>query len=707
ITPNPGVTEVGAIKVGLAELDDANDNMVFQVTVYDDDGFGQPGALLGGSNQISPAAIGVPPSGSFSFAEYWIPFPAVTPTTATFHVGIEVFPGDLTDELVLIASSDATSQGQGNGLNHIWSEDFGYENLLVDYGLDVDLDLIPMLGGYAPLPLILGFTENLVCDSTFVTLFDEALYSTPVSWSFTFGDGTIINSTTDPITIDRVYTTPGPEIVTIAVVNACGRGDTTSWSIPYNFMSTPDAEFSASPLNPVCAGSPGVTFTANTPDYVDYTWDFGDGTVLTSSGSINNINHQYALPGTYYVELSVLSAGVNTVDTFYLENFEGGWPPGYARFNNDTWTPDPGVNPPFDGTDATAWLDLDIDGSGDLEAVSTSWNLLPGQLADDWMCTSNIGVLPANQRLYWDAEALDPLYPDGYEVRISTTGQLPANAANYSTVLFSIAAENTFNTTHSVDLSAYAGQTINIAFVNNSDYMFLLAIDNIRIGTAAPGCANSTLYTDYVEIIDCTTIPPVVQLSADVTSGCEPLTVTFTDVTVAGDPATSWLWNFGDASYSTLQNPPPHLYSTAGNYFVIFEACNAGGCTQDTITIIVGTPATISLVTANDPTCAGNDGNITITATGGTGTLQYSIDNGVTFQASNFFGGLTDGSFDIVVEDALGCQTISSTTLNPALIPSITNVVSNDPSCFSGTDGNITITASGGTGSLQYSIDNG
>ncbi|MDX2359167.1 MAG: PKD domain-containing protein [Crocinitomicaceae bacterium] len=707
ITPNPGVTEVGALRVGLAELGDADDDMVFQVSVYDDNGSGQPGTLLGGSNPISPTAIGVPISGSNSFQEYWIPFTPVTPTTATFHIGIEVFPGDLTDELVLVASSNALGDGQANGLNHIWSEDFGYENLLGDYGLNVDLDLVPMLGGYTPLPLITGFTEDVVCDTTYVTLFDTALYSSPVSWSFTFLDGTVINSVTDPMTIDRVYTAPGPDIVQVAVINECGRADTTYWSIPYNFMSTPDAEFTSSPLNPVCEGAPGVTFTANTSDYMDYSWDFGDGTPIVSSGSTDNINHPYALAGTYYVELTVTSAGVTTADTFYLENFEAGWPAGYARFNNDVWTPDPGVNPPFTGTDATAWLPLDMEGDGDVEAVSTSWNLLAGQLADDWMCTSDIGVLPPNQRLYWDGEASDINFPDGYEVRISTTGQLPANAGNYSVVLFSIAAENAASTTHSVDLSAYAGQTINIAFINNSDWMNLLAIDNIRIGTADPGCTNSVLYTDYVEIIDCTTLPPVTVLSADVTAGCNPVTVTFTDATTVGDPATSWLWNFGDASFSTLQNPPPHLYATAGSYFVIFESCNAGGCTQDTITILVGDPATIVLVASNDPTCTGNDGDITITATGGTGTLQYSIDNGVTYQASNVFGGLADGTYDIVVEDALGCQATSSVTLSPAPVPSITNVATNDPSCFGGTDGDITITASGGTGALSYSIDNG
>ena len=136
-------------------------------------------------------------------------------------------------------------------------------------------------------------------------------------------------------------------------------------------------------------------------------------------------------------------------------------------------------------------------------------------------------------------------FPDGYELRISTTVQLPANVANYGTVLFSTPAENAFRTTRSVDLSAYAGQTIYLAYRNNSDWMNLLYIDNIRIGTNGFGCTSSEMKLDFVEIVDCAVLPPIAIVNADVTSGCAPLTVTFTDGTVAGDPATSWVWNFG------------------------------------------------------------------------------------------------------------------------------------------------------------------
>ena len=55
----------------------------------------------------------------------------------------------------------------------------------------------------------------------------------------------------------------------------------------------------------------------------------------------------------------------------------------------------------------------------------------------------------------------------------------------------------------------------------------------------------------------------------------------------------------------------------------------------------------ISAVTAANPTdCGVIDGSITITASGG-GPLQYSIDGGTTWQASDNFTGLQAATYEI------------------------------------------------------------
>ena len=54
---------------------------------------------------------------------------------------------------------------------------------------------------------------------------------------------------------------------------------------------------------------------------------------------------------------------------------------------------------------------------------------------------------------------------------------------------------------------------------------------------------------------------PVADFEADVQTGVVPTTVVFTDLS-SGVP-TSWLWDFGDGSTSTSQNPS-HTYTVAG-----------------------------------------------------------------------------------------------------------------------------------------------
>ncbi len=152
------------------------------------------------------------------------------------------------------------------------------------------------------------------------------------------------------------------------------------------------------------------------------------------------------------------------------------------------------------------------------------------------------------------------------------------------------------------------------------------------------------------------------------------------------------------------------------NYVVVVK--DSKGTTSDATWIYVNqapSPITITGIQKkyyyngnNDVSCSSaSDGQISISAWGGTGTLQYSADNGATFQTSNVISGLAAGTYQVVVKDANGCMGTSSITLR-APSPVSGTIVAQAPTLCSGTStGTATISGSGGVGLYYYSIDGG
>ncbi len=133
------------------------------------------------------------------------------------------------------------------------------------------------------------------------------------------------------------------------------------------------------------------------------------------------------------------------------------------------------------------------------------------------------------------------------------------------------------------------------------------------------------------------------------------------------------------------------LTSVIGGSYVL-TVTDANGCTaslSSTISEIAG--PTIDDVNPSDPTLIAcpllDNGSITITATGS--NLEYSIDNGLSFQPSNIFPNLVAGSYDIVVRDNVtGCST---TGANPEILTA--------PNCVA--DLNVSITQDSGPTSVN------
>lgn len=174
----------------------------------------------------------------------------------------------------------------------------------------------------------------------------------------------------------------------------------------------------------------------------------------------------------------------------FSEDFSGGAiPSGFVLVNNDGKTPASAVS-----YVNNAWVVRDESSSNTNKvAVSTSW-YTPAGASDDWLITPPI-TITTNNLLKWRAKAVDSSYPDGYQVKLSPTGD--TSLASFSVNLFSINAENPDWTERGVSLAAYSGQTVRIAFRNNSNDMFLLQLDDIQVFVAPQFDASAVSINNY------------------------------------------------------------------------------------------------------------------------------------------------------------------------------------------------------------------
>ncbi len=94
-----------------------------------------------------------------------------------------------------------------------------------------------------------------------------------------------------------------------------------------------------------------------------------------------------------------------------------------------------------------------------------------------------------------------------------------------------------------------------------------------------------------------------------------------------------------------------------------------------------------------------------INAIGGTGRLQYSIDNGENFTPDSIFNKLPGGKYHVVVKDSNDCEDDAGIIILEPLPLSIDSVSFSDPLCYRAADGRIEVFSDGGTGQRDHILN--
>lgn len=153
---------------------------------------------------------------------------------------------------------------------------------------------------------------------------------------------------------------------------------------------------------------------------------------------------------------------------------------------------------------------------------------------------------------------------------------------------------------------------------------------------------------------------------------------------------------------STFQTNPQFSSLSAGAYQIRVK----DNLCQTTVNVTLTQPADLSVsasVAQNVSCFEGANGQIQANVTGGVPTYQYSLD-GTTYGNSALFSSLSANNYKIWVKDVNGCVKQSGivTIVQPTvLVPGV--VSTTHVKCFGGNDGEVGLSASGGTSPYEYS----
>jgi len=453
-----------------------------------------------------------------------------------------------------------------------------------------------------------GFKTNVATAECppLAVVYTDTSSADAISWKWNFGDG-FLSTSKNPV---HVYTFPGTYTVKLIVSNLSGCTDTVLKS-NFIILNGPTGTMT---FNPDSACIPNnIIFKANTINTTNYFWDYGDGIVkmLTAVENGDNTTHSYLETGMYtpnviFKDSKGCSFVVPNTKKIFVDKV-------VANFNpNDSIFCDlPEVT--FDNLSSSffpPFYEWDF-GDGDTSHLKSpahsytnkgTYNIIL-TVTSSINCKSNI----SKKITIYKAPALN------LEPR-DTAGCVPFS------LLFNVA---------SIDTSA---SLINSWLWNFGDSVYS-TIQNTNHIYSIAGNYNAKINYIYGENV-CNYMKNISIKAYDwpiadfIFNPLHPslsnATINFTD---NSSNATSWLWDFGNGSYSTLQNPT-YQYLQAGDYKIKLITFNEGICSDTAYKeISIAEKSNIKLPEAFTPNSDGLNDKFCILYTVSVESIDFRVFN--------------------------------------------------------------------------------
>jgi len=623
-----------------------------------DDNAGLPGTILGTVTKTLADIVTDWQGNYYTQAAFDPPIPVSGNLFVGFTMNLSTG-----DSLGLISNTigDVTP-GQGY---EQWSDSSWNDMSTAWGGFDVALFISPFFTDKPPTASFVATTATTGCKGLSVTFDAAASVDVDEYYWDVDGDGVydFLDTVDGEITI--TYDTVGTFDVTLLGMGACGGRNT--YTLTSLVTVNPSPSLSPSSADATCGscdGTASVTVSAGTPTYT-YAWND------PSSGTNSSVSSLCA--GSYQV-LVTDANGCTDVAGVNISN------PSAMSVTTSSTIANCGVNDgtatatPTGGSSPYSYL-WDDPGA---QTIQTATGLAAGTynvtITDSSGCTVETDFFGAAVVTSTPAVSVsisgstDPTCNAGTDGSATAAGS--AGDGNYT---YSWNTSPVQNTATATSLSAGTSYTATV--------------------TDGNGCTDTSSVT--------LTEPAAIVLSTSTTTAtCGNADGSATvSITSGGVVPFTYLWDDGGAqTNATASN------LLAGGYNVTVTDANVCASTKNATVSDAGAPSAAITDSANVTCNGGTDGSATVTASGGNPPYTYSWSTGGTSSAET---GMPAGTHSVTVTDSAGCSAAVNTTINQPSAIIINSEAAVDISCNGLTDGSITVTASGGTGTLSYSIDSG